>query len=239
MAELCDRYMEAARQGLVLIRFNGPKKASTLAIDVGRIERHIKPLIGGLPLAEVTGAVVRRLAADVAVGKTVADVRTGFRGRARVTGGSGKAARVLDLLSGIMAWAQEQELIDRNPVPGVKRYRGKPKDRFLSAPELARLGEVLRSGRNLDAAPINPSALSIVTLLLQTGCRGGEMEALRWSEVADHGAILAASLDFRRRAKATYRPDKTALEDAFAAPKPEWERIAPAAVTSARLVEDV
>jgi len=183
VAELCDRYMEAARAGLVLTRFNRPKKASTLAIDVGRIERHIKPLIGTLPVTDVTGAVVRRLAADVAAGKTIADVKTGFRGRARVTGGPGTVARVVDLLSGIMAWAQEQELVERNPVHGVKRYRGEPRDRFLSVPELGRLGAVLRRSGDDPDAPFNPSALSIVTLLLLTGCRGGEIEGLRWSEV--------------------------------------------------------
>jgi hypothetical protein len=44
VADLRDRYLDAARNGLILTRFNRPKKASTLAIDVGRIERHLKPL---------------------------------------------------------------------------------------------------------------------------------------------------------------------------------------------------
>ena len=40
--ELCDAYLEAARAGLVVTRFRRPKRPSTVAIDEGRIARHIK-----------------------------------------------------------------------------------------------------------------------------------------------------------------------------------------------------
>src|SRR5207244_3423920 len=49
VAELCDRYLEAARAGLVMTRFKRPKRPSTVAIDEGRISRHIEPLIGAIP----------------------------------------------------------------------------------------------------------------------------------------------------------------------------------------------
>ncbi len=54
LAELCDDYIEAAEAGRLLTRRRIPKKASTLAIDKGRIERHIKPLLGSLKVASVT-----------------------------------------------------------------------------------------------------------------------------------------------------------------------------------------
>jgi Arm DNA-binding domain len=41
VAELCDEYLAAARAGLVVTRFKRPKRASTVAIDEGRIARHI------------------------------------------------------------------------------------------------------------------------------------------------------------------------------------------------------
>jgi integrase len=109
---------------------------------------------------------------NITAGRTAANMRTGSRGRAVFTGGAGTAARVADLLSGIMAWALEEELIDRNPVHGVKRYRGEARDRFLSAEEIARLGTALRSGRDAEGKPVNPFALAILSLLLLTGCRG-------------------------------------------------------------------
>ncbi|KJV08163.1 hypothetical protein VZ95_19540 [Elstera litoralis] len=64
IGELCDRYMEAAEAGLILTRLNRPKKASTLEIDTGRIKRHIKPLIGGLPVKDVDQPTVRRMISD-------------------------------------------------------------------------------------------------------------------------------------------------------------------------------
>ena len=183
MADLCDRHLGAARNGLILTRFSRPKKTSTLAIDVGRIERHIKPLIGHAAVTAVTPAMVRRMIQDITAGKTATDTKTGLRGRAIVTGGPGTAAWVADLLSGIMAWAVKEERIERNPVHGVKRYRGEARDRFLSKEEIGRLGAALRSGAADDGKPVNPMALSVVKLLLLTGCRAEEIESLRWSEV--------------------------------------------------------
>ena len=46
MEEPCDTYLEASQAGRLLTKRKIPKKASTLATDRGRIERHIKPLVG-------------------------------------------------------------------------------------------------------------------------------------------------------------------------------------------------
>ena len=47
VSELCDIYFADAQVGRLVTRRRAPKKASTLATDRGRIERHIKPLSGG------------------------------------------------------------------------------------------------------------------------------------------------------------------------------------------------
>ena len=46
LAELCERYLAAVPT--LATRRGAPKKPSTLATDRGRIERHIKPLLGAL-----------------------------------------------------------------------------------------------------------------------------------------------------------------------------------------------
>jgi hypothetical protein len=84
MAELCDEYVT---QGC------GHKKASTIATDRGRIERHIKPLLGDKRITEIIKADLAKWVRDVANGATAADVKTGKRGRAIVTGGKGAATR--------------------------------------------------------------------------------------------------------------------------------------------------
>ncbi len=163
--------MEAAEAGLILTRFNRPKKATTLEIDKGRIKRHIKPLIGTLPVKEIDSPTVRRMISDITLGKTKDDEKTAPRGRAIVRGGAGTAARVADLLSGIMAWAVEEQIIHTNPVHGVKRYRGEPKERFLSEAELARLGAALTEGIAADGRAVHPYAVRVLWLLSLTGLR--------------------------------------------------------------------
>ena len=179
LREFCDRYMRAAKSGLILTRFRRPKKAATLQIDEGRIERHIKPLIGNLRMADLNRTVIRQLIADITVGKTATDLRTGARGRAIVTGGAGTAARVADLLSGMFSWAVEQGVLTYNPAHGVRRFRGEPKDRLLSSEEIVRLGREL-ARRDV----YNPTAVSVVKLLALTGCRLNEIAGMAWSEVA-------------------------------------------------------
>lgn len=171
VSELCDRYLEA---GLAT------KKASTLVTDKGRIERHIKPLLGKMRITDVSRSHVAQFLQDVAAGKTATDVKTGRRGRAIVTGGKGTATRTVGLLGGIFTFAVESDLLEANPVRGVKRYRDRRNERFLDADELARLGQALKDA---EAAGENPLALAIIRLLILTGARKGEIERLKWTEV--------------------------------------------------------
>ena len=54
VAELCDLYLADAEAGRLLTRRKAAKKASTIATDKGRIERHIKPLLGTMRVVAVT-----------------------------------------------------------------------------------------------------------------------------------------------------------------------------------------
>jgi Arm DNA-binding domain len=66
VVELCDRYLEAARAGLVMTRFRKPKRASTVAIDEGRVSRHIMPLIGSLIVRNLTRAAMQHQSGNAA-----------------------------------------------------------------------------------------------------------------------------------------------------------------------------
>jgi hypothetical protein len=94
VAELCELYLEAARAGLVMTRFRKPKRNSTIAIDEGRVARHIVPLIGSKVAGTLARAAVQRMADSIAAGKTAGTFKSKARGKAIVGGG---AERVNDL----------------------------------------------------------------------------------------------------------------------------------------------
>ena len=186
--ELCDEYMTSAQSGQVLTRFGRPKAARTIADDKGRIERHIKPLIGRLRACEVTRADVQKMVDGIAAGKTAGDF-DGFkpRGRAHVTGGPITAARAVELLGGIFSWAEKRGYVPEGhqPVRGVERFRSRPKDRVLSPGELKALGETL-----LEAKRTTPLAAYAIELIALTGFRRQEAVGLKWLEIDELGKCV-------------------------------------------------
>ena len=178
VSQLCDRYLQEAC---------ATKKQSTLDTDRGRIERHIKPLLGRKRVPDVTRADVKQFLHDVATGKTVADIPTGPHGRARVSGGKGTATRTVGLLGSIFTYACDLELIDTNPVRGIKRFPDRKMERFLGESELMDLGAALEAA---ESDGLNPQALNIIRLLIFTGARKGEIEKLRWREVNAANGLL-------------------------------------------------
>jgi integrase len=209
VAELCDEYLAAARAGLVVTRFKRPKRASTVAIDEGRVARHIKPLIGKIRAADLRRVDVQRMADAIAQGKTAGifkakprvqvpegdgdledaatlDATVKPRGRAVVTGGAGTAARVVELLGGIYSWAEKRELVSGpNPAHGVETARGEAKDRVLNGEELLALGKALDKNEAKFPMPV-----AAVRLIAMTGLRRDEACALRWSEIDFAGSCL-------------------------------------------------
>jgi hypothetical protein len=184
--QLCAQYLDAARAGLVTTRFKRPKRASTVAIDEGRVARHIVPLIGDVPVKDLKRSEVQRMADAIASGKTSGVFKGKPRGRAVVTGGTGTAGRVVELLGGIYSWAEKRDLVPGpNPTRGVERVRGEPKERVLSPAELAALGKALRAH---DAAA--PMAAAAIKLIALTGMRRSEACRLRWREVDEDGHCL-------------------------------------------------
>jgi integrase len=180
VAELCDMYLVDALAGRVLKRSGVAKAASTLVIDKGRIERHIKPLLGAHAVAAVTRRDVERFLHDIAEGRTKARVKTKARGLARVKGGKTAANRSIGLLGAMFTYAVRHGLRADNPVHGLQRFADVKRDRRLSEEEYAALGAALSKGAD---AQIWPAALVAVRFLAVTGWRRSEALGLRWSEI--------------------------------------------------------
>lgn len=185
MDELCDAYVQAVERGAVLTRRRLAKKASTLATDKGRIERHIKPLLGRHRVRDITKRDIEQFLSDVREGKTRLDLKTGLRGRAIVEGGAGTASRTVGLLGGIFTFAVNRGLRPDNPVRGVVRPADQHRDRFLAPEEYRALGKVLEGVEGDD-----PVVVACIRFLLLTGARKGEALGLEWSHVDERARCL-------------------------------------------------
>lgn len=75
-----------------------------------------------------------------------------------------------------------------NPCSGIRRYRRRGRERFLAPEELRELGAAL--AKREAGAPL-PTA--VVRLLLTTGCRQGEVRALRWRDYREGHLFLPDS----------------------------------------------
>jgi integrase len=181
VAELCDLYIADAEAGRLLTRRKIAKKASTIATDKGRIERHIKPLLGSMKVAAITREDVDDFMHAVADGRTVARIKTAKkRGLANVRGGKGTASRTVGLLGAIFSYAMRHRMRPDNPVRGVTRFADGRRERRLSDAEYKMLGAGLKKAANEQ---VWPAAIAVTHFLALTGWRSGEALGLCWDEI--------------------------------------------------------
>lgn len=178
--ELCALYLTDLEAGLILGKGGRPKKLTTVSTDTGRINRHILPLIGTRRVKDLTKADINKVLKDIMAGKTRASVKTKkLRGRAIVTGGAGTATRTVGLLGGILTYAVEAGIIDRNPAHGLRKPKDRVRDRRLTEAEYRVLGEMLRTAATVEKYEMT---VEIVRQIALTGCRRAEMIKLMWTE---------------------------------------------------------
>lgn len=165
VAELCDWYLKDT---------SGRVKASTLAMDLSRIECHVKPLLGQRTVSALTLSDIERFQSDIAAGKTAKPrARNGRTGS--TTGGRGVAARTVGMLGTILEFARRHSIINENPARGVRRFPDQKRHRFLSIDEINALGRVMR-----EAEGENLTGIAATRALLLTGCRKMEILSLSW-----------------------------------------------------------
>jgi len=126
--------------------------------DAAQFDRHLKPLANRKASA-ITRADVKRLHASI--------------GREC---GHYAANRALALVSAVYNVAGREAGIEINPAKGVGRFREHSRDRFLRADELRAFFGAL-------AAEPNPIWRDLFTLLLLTGARRANVQAMRLTDL--------------------------------------------------------
>jgi integrase len=195
--ELCDLYLNDLKAGLILGKGGRPKKATTIVTDTGRIHRHIVPLIGTRRVKDLSKADISKVLKDIMAGKTRVSVKTKkLRGKAIVRGGAGTATRTVGLLGGILTYAVEAGIIERNPAHGIRKPKDNVRNRRLTEAEYRTLGKILRNAADDCKYQMT---VDIIRQIALTGCRRTEMIRLRWTE-ADTDASCLRLIDSKEGA---------------------------------------
>ena len=143
----------------VFDRYRRRWKPGTRAVNQVYLRNQILPWFRGRPVAEISHL----------------DVQRWFHAQ-RATPAA--ANRSLPVLSVILRQAETYgyRLPDTNPCRGIRRYPHRRRERFLTQSEFRRLGAALREHT------VAPETAAAIRLLLLTGCRQGEIRALRWED---------------------------------------------------------
>ena len=129
------------------------------------------PWFRGRPVADITRREVQRWFAALHATPAAAD-------------------RSLPILSLILRQAEiyGHRPEDSNPCAGLRRYRRRGRERFLTASETRRLGRALAAQE-----PVTPLPAAVVRLLLLTGCRQSEIRTLQWQDYREGHLFLRDS----------------------------------------------
>ena len=157
--------------GMVFERYARVWKARTLEVNWTYLRRQLLPWFAGRDIADIDRQDVQRWFASLRATPAAAD-------------------RSAPVLSVIM---KEAELLGyrpegSNPCRGLRRYRRKGRERFLSDEELLRLAYSLSAHEGE-----RPLEVAAVRLLLLTGCRRSEIVTLRWSDYREGRLFLPDS----------------------------------------------
>lgn len=221
VADLCDEYLETGR-GLI--------KASTLAVDKSRIERHVKPLLGARAVSSLTRADMEKFLKDVMAGKSARAAPKPAAGRTKrprggiAKGGPAVAARTLGMLGTILERAVHDGVLVKNPTRGIKKPEDQEVKPAFSFEKVEALGTALRDDAVENAGTESKESevgRRAIRALLLTGFRRMEGLTLKWEGI--DGSARCVRFDDTKSGKQMRALGRAAL-DHFASFKPKTAR---------------
>lgn len=199
--------------------------------------KHLGPRLGSLKLAKITRGEVTNLHHQLGATRTTAN-------------------RVVALLSTILTYCVEQELIAANVAKGVRKFREHRREDVFSPAELARISRAISAERE-------PWVRAAMTLLIVSGARHSEVLEAEWADFHLHDGqtswIIPADRFKGNRSHAyaldletaemlqRYRSEATVISPRWLFPNPSgqgprvtlrgpWERIRKAACVEGKVL---
>ena len=166
-----DQMVFEAVAAIVFERHARLWKAGTLRVNRCYLHNQLLPHFAGRQIADIDRQEVRNWFASLRATPVAAD-------------------RSMPVLSVIMREAEAMGLRPEgsNPCRGIRRYRRKGRERFVSDEEIRRLSARLR-----EHEVRWPQKAAVVQLLLLTGCRKSEILTLQWSDYREARLFLRDS----------------------------------------------
>lgn len=162
IAELCERFLSDHAQKKL--------KPATQQSYKDAIRLHIKPALGTIRIAALATSDVENL--HIAMSETPRAANFAV-------------ATLSSMMSRAIAWGMRPD--GQNPAQRIKHYKENKRKRYLSQSEFRRLWTALNAE---EAAGTSGDVPLAVRLLLLTGRRKGEIQAMKWGNVDLDGARL-------------------------------------------------
>ena len=173
-------------------------RPSTFKTSQGFLKNHIKPQIGGIPLADLTSLDLQRFYKHLLDGGRVDRVEA----KKKPKGLAPKTVRnIHQMIGSAYNLAMEQKLVTRNPTQGCALPKVEHKEmKTLTADQLSAFFQEARDS----------GVYELYYLDLATGLRRGELLDLKWTDVdLDRGVLKIQRAISRQNGKVVETPLKT------------------------------
>ena len=173
-------------------------RPSTFKTSQGFLKNHIKPQIGGIPLADLTSLDLQRFYKHLLDGGRVDRIEA----KKKPKGLAPKTVRnIHQMIGSAYNLAMEQKLVTRNPTQGCALPKVEHKEmKTLTADQLSAFFQEARDS----------GVYELYYLDLATGLRRGELLGLKWTDVdLDRGVLKIQRAISRQNGKVVEAPLKT------------------------------
>jgi integrase len=181
------------------------KAVGTRATDKGRINRHLKPLLGKHHVETLRPGDLDKAFASIRDGKTAVREKMGKRALARVRGGEGAARKSLRLLRSTFAWAVRERIINSNPAATYQT--GTDGTREIILDDANAYGRLFKTLDAMEAEKrIRQPVADAIRVIALTGARRGEVAGLRWRHVDLKAGVATLPASAHKTGRKTGKP---------------------------------